>query len=231
MSRVICNSRVAVIVLLGVGSAALPDTARAEPETIFTFGFQNVHGAYDGNSTWTMAADANTMGAVARTVPVESAARFGPGTMGETADFTLTMNVSRINGARYGGSGSLVITDADGDTITGSLDGAWRRVRGRSASFEGVLSDVRFTGTGEGATFDGTLGGSVPMSFPGLAGQPFEGAVISLDAAGWFGFGFRAFRDEDAVVSAIVHAVIPAPSAVLLGLMGFGGLQCLRRRR
>ena len=68
---------------------------------------------------------------VSRLVPGEGNAEFEPGFVSkpDQADFNLSISVGVLNfdGSRNG-SGTFTSTDADGDTITGSINGTWENL-------------------------------------------------------------------------------------------------------
>lgn len=142
------------------------------------------------------------------------------------ADFSITLSVNVIvPGQVATGAGTFTITDADGDTITGSIDGAWLfdTVQG-FIYFNGALSNVFANDNGaQDGEFNGTELGS--WSLADLGTQPFEGAIsqIVFPAGGFFTDSFAN------AATGLTAQIIPAPSA--LALLGLGGLVGGRRRR
>jgi uncharacterized protein (TIGR03382 family) len=142
------------------------------------------------------------------------------------ADFSISLSVSvLIPGQIATGSGTFTITDADGDTLTGNVDGAWiyDTVEG-FIYFNGALSNVFANDNGQqDGLFNGTELGS--WSLAGLGTQPFDGAIsqIVLPAGGFFTGSFSN------AATGLTAQIIPAPGA--LALLGLGGLVGGRRRR
>jgi hypothetical protein len=199
--------------------------AAGGPTALFTFGYTDLDGVFDGTSTWTMRATEFTAGDVTRGIAPFTTANFDAGFAGATADFQLDMNVAPVSSGLWSGTGTFLITDADGDTIFGTFNGDWERLSGENASFSGLIKDVDLTTTGGDNTFDGTDGGSVDLDFGVLESQ-LSGAVVVLEAGGWFGDG--AFNDMNSLVQG---TVVPAPGAALLGMLGLAAVGYARRRQ
>ncbi|MFH1419850.1 MAG: hypothetical protein ABII12_16370 [Planctomycetota bacterium] len=217
MNTVLNSKTVALVVALLIVLAA-DQTATAGP--IFTFGFTDITGVYDGATTWSMTPDSNTTGDVTRDIPATGTASYLPDFTGGTADFALTMQVAMIDATHYSGDGSFIVTDADGDTITGDISGVWTKFA-TTGIFGGDLTNVWMNELGDGI-FEGPSGGSFDMDFS-PAPEPYIGGLTVIEIAGWFG---SAFTDPDALTTA---TMIPEP--VTLTLVAFSGMMLLRRRR
>ena len=200
-------------------------SAFGQTTALFTFGYTDLHGAFDGASTWSMQTTEETAGDVTRGVPPRATADFDAGFAGGVADFTLDMTITSVGANSAHGKGTFVITDADGDVITGNFSGDWIRLDSNDSAFAGLITSSFVHPTGNG-TFDGTHGGSVSMDFSAFGAAPFNGSIVVLEAAGWFNGG--AFADLNSLVQG---TVVPAPGAALAAFMGLGMVGWAARRR
>ena len=143
--------------------------------------------------------------------------------------FSLTMAISDIMGdgtsTPYSavGTGSLVLTDDDDDSITADLTGKWVRL-GTQNFFDGVLSNVYFNvvdGDGtEDPYFNDDMGNAVSMDFSAI--QPWAGGITELVTNSiWFSEG--AFDVTGGGIS-ITVVPVPIPVAVILGMLGLGSV-------
>jgi hypothetical protein len=196
--------------------------ATADARSLFTFGYTDTMGSFDGGSSYTLSSNNVTAGDVTRLVPTPISAIFRPSFAATAADFSLTMNVGEIDNNTWSGSGSFTITDADGDTIVGDISGRWHRLTGNESAFTGTIRQT----TLNGETFDGTHGGSFSMDTSDIGNEPFNGAITILKAGGWFSNG--AFSEAVALAQG---TIIPAPGAAVLGLLGITLMQAVRRRK
>lgn len=167
----------------------------------------------------------NSSGSVARLVSPGGTADFEPGFVSgaNPADFFLALSFIPGGPGIGLGFGSFSITDADGSTMSGSINGLWVDDSANNPGqvfFNGSLSGVTFAG----ATFDGTNGGSFSTLFGGT--PPYDGAITQLFLSPPGNFFTSPFSD---VNTGVTMQILPAPGA--LALMGLGGLIVGRRRR
>ncbi len=207
-------------VLAGLGCAA-----GAAP--ILSFGFSDLSGSFDTgtgvfNAEASDTAALSTSGDVTRLAGPTGTANFDTGFLSASAfaDVDITMNVSIIDAQNASGIGSFTLTDDDGDTITGTINGTFHTPGVGITFFTGLLSAV----TLNGATFDGTDGGSFDMDLPGNA--PYPGAFVALYILN----GSTFFNSNFSSVSVQVSGEI-LPSAGSMALLGLGGLLAVRRQR
>lgn len=215
-------------VLAGVAGVVAAATGASAQQSIFTFGFTELNGAYnqglmqftaDGVDTGVL----RTTGDVTRLqTPGASTALYDPGFAVGLVNVTLT--VSGILGTTANGAGSITITDADGDTITGTVNGQFI-ANGPAVFFNGLLSGVNLNDNGpQDGLFNGPSGGSFPLSFAPNP-PPYSGAIVQLYVGSPGNFFTSSFSGVSTQVSG---AVVPAPASLaLLGL----GLGAARRRR
>lgn len=161
-------------------------------------------------------------------VPIESVvlentgAHPGTETLG---DFSLSMNVASIDNTAHTatGTGAFTLTDIDGDTITGGISGDWAMIGGYT-TFTGDLTNVQWN-TDDGF-FNGDTGSddaAVPLD--SLTLPPWEGQIIEFTLGYPYHPTWILFMDwGDDVKPGTFSAVVPAPAAVLLGILGLGAV-------
>lgn len=231
---------VAVATLCAAGSSAFALDVIAE------FQYQNLAAQYVSSSattgTFSALAVSNpagleSEGRVSRTVATEGTASFEPGFVSgnPTAGFSITLSVNKTAPGAGTGGGTFIITDADGDTMTGTVsDGLWNlnNTGFPYIAFQGTLSNVFFNDNGAA---DGIFNGTdIPLfsdnfamgGFPAAA--PYDGAlvVLSFDINTFFSSDFSY---ADNVAAQVSGDIVPAPGA--MALLGLGGLVATRRRR
>lgn len=213
--------------------AGLAIAGSASASVITTFSYSDLNGSYSPINAMTgtfSAVAANTAsfqtgGDVSRTAAPGGTAQFDTGFMslGTSADMQITLSVVKTGLLEGTGSGTLVITDIDGDTITADIDGLWQSPGFGVVFFSGLMSNVYFNDNGAAdGTFNG-VNGSFDMDMPG--NPPYLGAFSQLYIR--FGGGFFASAFTGQTVSADGQ-IVPAPGA--LALVGVAGLMARRRR-
>lgn len=207
---------------LAVASAAAL-TAGASAQ-IATFTFSDLDGSYNaGTQVFSAVADATTSGDVTRLVSPVGSAQFNTGftTLATSANVAISLTLSNLTATSADAVGSFVITDHNGDTMTGDINGSFQPL-GFSITFDGLLSNVAFTDNSSDGTFDGPSSGAFSSAF---INPPFDGAIVQLFLS-TSGFFASSFSGTPVLVDA---AIIPAPAS--LALVGLGGLVAARRRR
>jgi hypothetical protein len=208
----------------------------ASADAILTFGYTDLSGQYIGDATggvFTAAATAlgaiQTSGAASRLIgPGEGVASFDTGFVGgaDLADAIFTISVFNRTLNRADGAGQFVLTDVDGDVVTGSIDGVWLRGSNGRTFFNGNLRGVTVVDNGiQDATFNGNSGS---WSLAGLGGPVplLEGALVQLFIRSGVGFFDQSFFNTSTQVAG---ELVPTPGAA--ALMSLAGLAAFRRRR
>jgi len=220
------------VALAAGGIAALAASAGAQ--TVSSFAFNALSGAYTaanaGAEYVARASDSAgvmSSGSVARQDGPGGTAFFDSGFVGDAddSDVVVSLSVDPMSPTLALGSGSLVITDVNGDTITADLDGAWVTPFAGSnfIFYDGTFSNVAFNDTGVLDGFEGQFGNSLGPNFlEGLITGSFSIQFISPDPV-FFGSDFEAV-----VTNAIgSFTLVPAPAA----LSAFGVCLLAPRRR
>lgn len=219
-------------ILMTVGAASIAAVASADV-AVSTFTFSDLNSEYftaDGETgLFTARAAADTSGDVTRVVDIGPAetAEYLPAFSTDdasSADVVFEMSISNITSTTADGAGVFSITDLDGDSISGSLDGMWARAFAGAPIlfFNGILSDVVFTDGGDGL-FEGTDGVGFELT-PFLLNNLFSGGIVQVS------FGLDSFFDEsfEGFNSQFSGTIVPTPGALAL-LVGAGAF--LGRRR
>ncbi len=215
--------------ILAVGAlAALAGTASAD--VILTWGFTELNGTYNSiTSEFTAKAENNgnlqTTGDVSRLVATTGTALFQDGFVSgaDSSDYQMNINVFNKVGNTADGMGSVVITDANGDTIYADITGDWISPGFGIVYFNGLLSNVVVTDNSNDGTFDGPGGGSFSSDFSAYSN--LNGALVQLFTRTGVGFFNTSFSNVTTLVSA---NVVPTPGS--LALVGVAGLLAARRR-
>lgn len=220
------KNRSKMALVAAAGSLALT-AASASAGVIATFGFTELNGQYTATSATTGVLSVTAVNNAALQSEGDVTRLLAPGDGTATYDHgffgsgfgglaNVVMSISRSGTT---GSGSYTVTDKDGDTLSGAIDGTWIFLGG-ATFFNGVI----------GGTFSNIAGlfngPSVPAtSFTPIVG-PMDGGVTLLftnAASDFFGSDFNG-------VSVLTSAnFVPTPGAI--ALVGLGGLVVGRRRR
>ncbi len=213
--------RFGMITSMSLAGAACADVV------IVTYTYSDLNGSYDaGASLFNAKADSLTSGDVTRLTGGGGTAEFNAGFYGfDSADYTLTIDVTNNNGSTADGKGSFSVTDANGDTITGLVEGTWYKGDFGTVFFNGQLSNVFINDNSGDAKFNGSSAGVFSTNFQGPI-APFEGALVQLFISSAGEFMTKDFSGVPTLVSA---AIIPAPGTIALALMGAS--VAFRRRR
>jgi hypothetical protein len=159
------------------GVVVLPLSVQAD---LVGFNYISLSASYSGG-VLTVMGQATTEADLDRKEAPASSVHFS-----NNAPFLLTMNITNVTSTSASGSGTLILTDINGDQITANISGTWDMVFTGLAQFDpqanpDALSGVQFV-CGNNCVFEGTSG-SFPMTF--AAPQPYVGNVqITLHS--WF---------------------------------------------
>ncbi|MBI1190914.1 MAG: hypothetical protein GC200_09575 [Tepidisphaera sp.] len=213
--------RMTSLVLAGVAGIAAPAFA----DTIVSATYNDLAGSWNGTTFNANAVNVpgglQSSGTVARLVAPIGTASFGAGFVSGADPADIVVSLSSTPTAdpdTRDGSGSFLITDANGNTLGGTISGQW--FNGITAVFfNGSLSNVTFNG----ATFTGTASGAFSTIFGGSG--IYDGAITQLELqnANFFSSNFENVPTQETL------QITPAPGAV--ALLGLGGLAISRRRR
>lgn len=214
-----------------VGLAAAASVASADV-AITTFTYSDLDMSYftdDGDTgLFTARAGVNSSGDVTGLVSGAQTAEYGTAFATDDAslaDVVFEMNISNITANSADSAGAFTITDMDGDTISGSLAGAWARASAGATLlfFTGTLSDVVY-GNGGNGIFEGTGGPGFDLT-PFLLNNTFTGGLVQVS------FGLDSFFDQsfEASGSQFSGTIVPTPGAAAI-LIGAGGVMIRRRR-
>ena len=204
----------------------------ASADVIVSYSYTDLDGTYDA-STSTFTANATDNGTIATGGDVslltgsKGTAQFDTGfsNLGTFADVALEMDISNLTGSSADGTGTITLTDTDGDTLSASIAGTWSILNPFGFMFfSGATDNYVFTDNNQtDGFFDGTTGA---FDMSGLLGNVFDGAVsLLLQHPG-------GFDDSFAEISTQADGIlIPTPGTVLIAGVGAFGMIAPRRRR
>lgn len=203
-----------LILFIGVMCAFMSAPAMAD---MFGFSLSNLSTTFNSGSNAFSSVDwSETTGDVYRNIAPTGTASFDEGQWDTgSEDFLVQMTISNITATTADGVGTLTLTDIDSDNVSADVKGLWTKVGG-FALFGGMLSNVYYNQVTD-TTFDAHSGDSVLMSFPSFP-EPWSGAIVHLTSSGgWFDHDYT-----NAKGGSVDGAVLPVPTAVLLGMLGLG---------
>lgn len=219
-----CVSGLLVVALAGSVASATE---------LVDFSFANAAGVFvaDTSGGGTFSIDAvsaspfETLMSVSAVIPPLGDADFDAGFVagGSSADLSISLNVAPSG---TDATGTITITDADGDTLTADITGTFDFGTPGAVFFNAALADGNLNDVSAGnSDFNGSSSGSFPLS--ALSDNDVDGAFSMLfprsGTADIFG---SSFSDTPVLGNGFL---VPAPgSAALLAL---GGLAAVRRRR
>lgn len=199
-----------------------------------SFSYDSLAGGYTATSASTGVFTANAVNTVAlktvgdfnRTVASTGNADFPAGfvTDPNLADIAITLNVNVLGGGIATGTGTIDITDTDGDVFSATVEGTWYDIAPGFYFFNGDLTSITLTDNG---VADGAFNGYNGSWLMNLPGNPLTGAIVNL-VFGTSNPGFFVNNFNDFAVG-VSGQVVPTPG--VLALMGLGGLAAARRRR
>lgn|GEM_PF-350515 len=215
--------------------------AAANADGILTFGYTDLDGDYAGNAmnptgpgfNGSFTANASSTGPlhssgdVSRLIPTAGQADFATDFVARSvanAQFNISVENKDNMIGLADGNGTFTLTDIDGDSFTGNINGFWVQGTAGRTFFNGDLSNVVFNDNGaqdglfngEGNSFAGFLG------FPGI----FEGALVQVFIRTGVGFFDSSFANAPTNSEGIL---VPTPGVAALA--GLGLLSASRRRR
>lgn len=210
--------RALLAIAVGVSAASV---ARGDPVASLTY--DDLSASYrSATQIFTAQAVNNAFlqssGDTARVVPTPGNATFAPGFVSRgVANYLFTMSVVPTGPFSATGIGSLTITDATGDTITGLINGTWGRPAPGFIFFNGTLNGVRIQSAD--GRFDGEQG-SWDVDLPG--GPVYDGMFVNV-VFGGSTFFTGDFNNRAVTITAMI---VPPPGVWFV----IAGAMMMRRR-
>lgn len=141
-----------------------------------------------------------------------------------SADSQFDMTLSNISATSADAVGSFMITDINGDTLSGNYIGTWTNQFG-FGFFDGQITDASYNDVESGNNvFEGNAGQTFAVPADALTG----GLSMLLQMPEWFDSQVGDFEARTTQLDGILVNV-PTPGS--LALVGLGGLMTARRRR
>tara|TARA_R110000868_G_scaffold241497_1_gene496214 strand:- start:215870 stop:216541 length:672 start_codon:yes stop_codon:yes gene_type:complete len=205
----------------------------AHADLAATFGFTDMGANWNsGTSVLTVAADESgaisTSGDITdylgNAFPTTALFNSGFADGSTSADSSFIMELSNITALGADAFGSFMITDINGDTLSGTYTGSWTNQFG-FGFFDGEIIAASYNDIESGNNlFEGTAG----QTF-GVPAAELTGAVsMLLQMPEWFNTQNGNFDARTTQLDGIL-ATVPTPGS--LALLGLGGLMTGRRRR
>ena len=206
----------------------------ASADEIITFGFTDLVFEYDAESRSfhlqeRSRSPVSTEGDVTR-VPDPNA--------GDTAVFNFSFPADSLGGVDFDltleervnnvipASGTLVLTDLDGDQVVAEAEGIFRVNFTGEVQFESIVTNVVLPDN----PFNGILDSSIDISAGSFGGGPFAGSLFALRLlAGSNDLSMFDHDILDGTVRNLDGGITPEPAS--LTLLCCAGLWCLRRRK
>lgn len=213
----------AIGLLTFVGIAGL-----AAADVVVSYSYTDLAGSWDGETFRAISVDSaalSTGGDVSRLGDAKGTAQFDTGFVGlsAVANVSIEMTVDNITASSAEGSGSVILTDVDGDTITASFEGTWSILAPFGFMFfSGASSDYDFSdNNARDGEFNGTTG---EFDLAGLTSPLFDGAIsLLLQSPGGFATAFGPVSTQaDGIL-------IPTPGALVVAGLGLAGIVGRRR--
>ena len=214
-----------ILMVLAMAVAWAPPAHAVDPA--LTFSFSDLSGDFDAGGTLFTAVDGDdTDGDVTRLDPFGDA--IFDGVLATSQFFSLEMSVFPMGledpTQILASAGTLVVTDLDGDTLSGSVSGVWLNTLG-SADFVGTIQGLVITT--DDNEFNGT--GGTFCSLDGLAGV-FDGDIMTLTFGTWFTDAGGTFQDFSDASTLAVGAIVPEPATLWLLALGTLAISTGRQR-
>jgi MYXO-CTERM domain-containing protein len=218
-----------------IAAAALSTLAgAAHADLAATFGYTDMGANWNqGASQLTVGASAtntlNTSGDITNYLgagfPTTALFNSGFADGSTSADSQFTMDLSNITATTADASGTFMITDINGDTLSGSYVGTWTNQFG-FGFFDGQILAASYNETESGnSVFEGNAGQTFAVPTDALTG----GLSMLLQMPEWFDSNNGNFNARTTQLDGILVSNVPTPGS--LALLGLGGLVTGRRRR